>query len=1696
MLTIFPLKSVAKTVDYFQSPDNYYVKDGIQGVWFGEGAKLLNLEGDVKSKDFVSVLKGKLSTDITMETTTKKRRLGYDLTFSAPKSVSILALIGKDERVLNAHRKAVDATLKYIEEHYAATRVKREGETSIENTGNLLLAKFEHIETRELDPGLHTHSTIMNATYRSDQKWRTLHFDEVYDDKKLLDAIYIGQLVQYLMQSGYEITQTSEKATFELKGFAEHLIKNFSKRRQQIEAELEKKGLSGGKAAQIANFNTRKDKQKIDLKELEARWVAELQQCDCSLEWLKDYSDKALARGPVLPPNPYYLANQAITKAAKELGEWHSVFTIKKLKELAGGLSISNYSPMLLDKVIADQFKNGELLSLTNDLCTTQTSRDLEMLNVINMKQGRNKIFPMFSKLAANYLVTKAAAKESQETLKILLTNTDREIVVTAKNAPNYVTTMHSFIALSVQYGFRSRGITQTFKRTAEMSEELGLKRVQTIKGFLMSCAIRAEKIKEQPIPSYNLPRAKQIWILDFHSSISASQLNEIQNYAKEFGARIIWANKVNKPQAAINALINFGIKQCNLDKDHSKTMSALTVHPTLNNSIDVTHNPITKDDWQTSTADALLHWATHKYQQHNAVFALKDLQLELFSLGLTVSKEVLQSQLDLALKQKSLIDVQDQSGELITTKETINLEQACLRLVTNSKNTVAKIVDEEKILLPKHLTKGQQAAINLTLTTQDRVIGIQGIAGAGKTTMLRSLNQLCKDANFEIIGLTPTTAAKERVQDGSKNLTSQDLLLKAGIKTLTTRKFLIDSEKLLNKDPTLAKLEYGTNKLLVLDEASFVSTAEMLALLTKVIQLNTRIIVMGDNKQLSSVENGRIFYLMLGSEMVAVVMKENVRFKTVKALTVMQHIYKNQISQALERLGDSLIEIPDHQERLMKMAELYLQKTPEEQQNTLLITPEHSDRKLVNQLIRQGLQTNGQLTGSELACHNLTQVKLTKAEQQKIFYFQAQDFIVFFKIPNNFQAKINEYYQVTLKNLEDRTLTLEDLKTREQLIWSPEDQTSVINVYRQEERKLMQNDRIRWLQNNETLGICNGQTAIVLAVDNTNATFKLQNDQTISLDLAKLANQHWDHAYAATTFVAQGADQQAIALAKGAYYQELTTKKIKINDVLMAKVASESNKVISTWVHVVEINKDYIAKAQDRDGNILTIDLKQSPIDLYIKNQAIWQCCFDPETRKKSEIPKLTSVSEFLVSVTRGDKVIVLVDHIESYEHALKQRITGARSAMEYLDPNKKEVRAKVDQMTANITGQAIEDTKEEHITDHKPDVVKNSLYKNHKVTIEQVIDKLHSNILQHATNWLGQPQKVMSNEARWGKKGSLVVKLSGEKAGYWHDFESGKGGKNLLSLYTERFNRDFKTAINELSNALYIDPNNKLFAKTATISAKQSSTKVTTLDFKKIKYINKVYDSGVAIFGTLAEKYLREFRCITGNIPNDFRFCAKLKHPDLNRFVPALLAPIKNKEDQIQGIVRIFLNKDGGKLNSTYIDNNGNTQSATVKANLGSVVNAAVVINQGNNNNTIYIAEGIETALSIAQAKPAEKVVAALSVSNLKNVPLLTETQKVVLCADYDGANAISTKALLAAANFYKERGLQVAIAYPENIPGMSKVDFNDVLKHLGTLSITRSLQNANVVPQKLPEVTKAMELNNLSTTKMPGVNKELTR
>lgn len=1669
------LKSAKKATDYYQ--EDYYAKEGeSQGIWFGEGAKLLGKSDGCSIEQFKAALEGKISSDIDLKGNKPVHRPGYDLTFSAPKSVSILAVITKDERIFDAHRLAVNETLKYIEEHYGATRLKSNGQLNIKTTKNLLAVKFEHTDSRALDPNLHTHTVIMNATKCADGKWRTLYFDEIYDNKMLFGAIYRGHLAQRLMKQGLEIVQTTESGLFELKGFDERLIKQLSKRREQITTELNNLGLSGAKAAQIANFNTRDDKMKVDPGHLELAWTIELQKCGVSIEWLKEYSNQAINRGSVAPLNPYNLVYSAVNKAAHELGEWKSAFKIDELKKLAMGISVNSGSPMLLDKVIAEQFKHGDLLFLKNDLCTTQAARDLEMLNVLNMRHGKNKVLPIATNLGANYLA-RNYTDTVRTSLKTLLTNSDQQLVVASSSLENYIAALKPLVKISYQQGACPIGITQTFKRVKDLSEELGIKRTQTIIGFLLSCENRAAKIGRKGLTPMQLLHSKQIWILDFHSSISASQLNKLQNYAKQFGTRIIWSHKINKPQAAITALIDHGIKTLHLNQQIEKNISALSYHPQLNKDLENAGRSIDKHDWQANTANGLLHWAIHNYQERNAVFSLKDLKLELFSLGIIVPKEILQAHLDSALK--SSLKAINQT--LVTTQDTINLEQACLKAVIDGQNTLPAIAKEFQI--DKNLTVGQKQAIELILTTNDRVVGVQGVAGSGKTTMLKELNKLCLANDYSIIGLTVTTSAKERLKEGSYNN-----LTKAGIKTYTVRQFLMNSERLLSVDQDLAKIEYGGNKLFILDEASFASTSDMVALINKMEQLNTRLVVIGDYRQLQSIEAGRIFYLMLGSKMQSVTMRENVRFKSFKTLEVMKEIYKDSIPKALDKLTDSLIEIPDHNERLQKMASLYLEKSSSEQSNTILITPEHKDRKIVNELIRDGLKGSGRLIGREVNLETLTQISLTKPQQQNIYYFNENNWVCFIKKPRNLEVKLKEHYQIIEKNLTEKFLVLQD-KNSKTILWKPDTQACQVSLYFKEQRSLMPNDSIRWSRNNNEHGIYNGQTAIVMKQENDLVDFKLQDGRELKLNLTELANQHWDHAYAATAFVAQGADKpHTIALARGTYSKENRACDLKEGDVVMTK--DEAAK--SQWVKILEVSKEQIATVQDRSLNTFNLDLKQSITDLYSKGQAIWHSCPNPKTRKPSSIPKLTSVSEFLVSVTRGDNVILIVDHIDSYQHALEQRITGARSATEYLSPNKEltALRAKVASMTSGVTGKALQSFSE----------IQNQMAPQQSlhttfVTIEEVVNKLNANVINYTTHWLGKPEKITGQEARWGKKGSLVVKLSGDKAGYWHDFEKGIGGKNLLSLYIDKFNCDFKTAMNNLTKELHLDAD-KLFKPKFTPNAAYKTTKTDPLDLKKIKFAQKIYNQGMPINGTLAEKYLREFRGITGNIPEDFKFCAKVKHPDLGRMVPALLAPIKNGRNEVQGVVRIFLNVNGDKLQDTYLNADGKSLKATVKANLGSMANAAVTVNQGKFSGTIYIAEGIETALSIAQTKPLNAVFATLSVSNLSKVPIPVDTQKVVLCADYDGVGAASDKALMTAANFYLARGLNVAIALPEKIIGMNKVDFNDVLKHLGSDSIARSLQNA--VPQLAKnniEQTKTTELQNISNIKKDNLQ-ELTR
>ena len=174
MLSLSKIKSSGHAEQYFREVDDYYSKDaGASTEWVGKGAMKLGLYGkEVSSQDFRAVLEGRLMDGNKVGQ--KDHSPGWDGTFSAPKSVSALALASGDFRLTLAHDKAVNDTLAWIEREASFTRIKnKDGSVALLKTPSLLIAKFRHETNREKDPQLHTHAIIMNAIFDElSKKWR------------------------------------------------------------------------------------------------------------------------------------------------------------------------------------------------------------------------------------------------------------------------------------------------------------------------------------------------------------------------------------------------------------------------------------------------------------------------------------------------------------------------------------------------------------------------------------------------------------------------------------------------------------------------------------------------------------------------------------------------------------------------------------------------------------------------------------------------------------------------------------------------------------------------------------------------------------------------------------------------------------------------------------------------------------------------------------------------------------------------------------------------------------------------------------------------------------------------------------------------------------------------------------------------------------------------------------------------------------------------------------------------------------------------------------------------------------------------------------------------------------------------------------------------------------------------------------
>ncbi|HEY3762715.1 MAG TPA: MobF family relaxase [Verrucomicrobiae bacterium] len=327
--------------EHLQLGDYYSQENIVSGEWVGIGAAQLGLTGRVKEDQFVKLCHnqnpqtGELLTQ-RMKTTrwdsdkmaeVANRRIFYDFTFSPPKSVSIQALIADDKRLLDAHSRAVRNAVKELQ-HFAATQVHRGMDKSERLTGNVVCATFRHDTSRALDPHLHTHCVMFNATFdATENRWKALSNYEMLQARKFAENVYYHEYARDLRAFGYEI-ENKPRGDFEIKGVSRELQSRFSKRHNEIDASIEKmlkekpelaKGNLKELRSQIAQAERSRKIEGIALPELQRLW-------DSQLTGKERQSLHELARQPKAAiQSPFATAQAAIQWAEEHLFDRRSV---------------------------------------------------------------------------------------------------------------------------------------------------------------------------------------------------------------------------------------------------------------------------------------------------------------------------------------------------------------------------------------------------------------------------------------------------------------------------------------------------------------------------------------------------------------------------------------------------------------------------------------------------------------------------------------------------------------------------------------------------------------------------------------------------------------------------------------------------------------------------------------------------------------------------------------------------------------------------------------------------------------------------------------------------------------------------------------------------------------------------------------------------------------------------------------------------------------------------------------------------------------------------------------------------------------------------------------------------------------------------------------------------------------------------
>jgi len=534
---------------HLEHSDYYAEGERVTGQWHGRAAEMLGLHGAVDSEDFEALREGlhpetreflrvRHSADRTAaggEKLAHGRSL-YDFTISAPKSVSVLAILGDDERLVTAHHTAVDEALKEIET-YAATRVRQAGANENRTTGNMALAIYHHDTSRELDPQLHTHAVAANLTFDGTEgRWKALQASEIYERRAFLTEVYRNALAREVRGLGYEIENQRDARGkdigFELRGIPAELLTRFSQRSRQRDQAIEAFAAQHGRRptdneVAVLVRETRADK----LTEISTRELREKQQARLAMaerELLSSARTKANDSSITLDSSaPSLEHGKEHTFERVSVAPDHEVLT-EALRHGRGHISLAG-----LNGELAFQESAGTVLRSGREIATIASlERERNMIAAIDCGQGA------FERLGGDqqFAISDLLRPEQRQAVEFVLDSRDRAVSISGAAGTGKTATLRELRRGLLAAGRKVLAVAPTMSAVEELQKV----------GF--NDAITLERLLRDPRVQNSA--TGKVMILDEAGMVSARQMADLLQLAEERSLRIVFSGDSRQIQS------------------------------------------------------------------------------------------------------------------------------------------------------------------------------------------------------------------------------------------------------------------------------------------------------------------------------------------------------------------------------------------------------------------------------------------------------------------------------------------------------------------------------------------------------------------------------------------------------------------------------------------------------------------------------------------------------------------------------------------------------------------------------------------------------------------------------------------------------------------------------------------------------------------------------------------------------------------------------------------------------------------------------------------------------------------------------------------------------------------------------------------------------------------------------------------